>query len=1234
MARLVVRLLGGFQVELDGRAIHKFESDKCRALLAYLVVEAGRPHRRETLSGLLWPDRPDSMARANLRQALSALRRVLTADPAGANPAPDFLFVTPTDVQFNNASDTRLDVADLEAWARHDVAHARARHEQLLPEVLCADFLAGFALPDSEMFQAWVLDKQEHYHRLTLDILSGQAAHFEQIRDYDKAVAAARLQLRMEPWLEEAHQRCMRALALAGRRDEALRQYEVCCRNLQAELGVEPSESSKSLHVEIRDGRLVAPAPRTDEDRRQTHSPRQGTATALRSARPTRLAGREDELGWLTGHLHGALAGETGVVFVSGDPGSGKTALLEAFAASSLAEHPDLLVAGARCAPGGGVDPFAPLRRLAEVLFGDLHRGVAWHPGGREEVERLSAATVQALACLDEQGPDLVGTLIPTASVARRDSSTGGIRGLRTPGALSQGALSQGVLFDQLLCTLNAIVAERPLLVLLDDLHWVDDATAAFLLHLGRELASSSLLVLGAYRPEAIGRGRRDPANGETSRHPLASAIDELRRLRGEIVLDLDRADGRAFVEAYVDNEPNRLGAGFRDALYAQTGGHALFTVELLRDLQERGELLKDEAGRWVARESLDWGALPVRVQATIAERIERLPEGSRRLLCCASVQGDDFNGEVVAELTGEPVGEVLAALSGSLSREHALVRAEGVVRSAGLERAAAKPRASAEPKVRSVYRFSHHLFQKYLYDGLDPLERARWHAAVAASLDRQAGDDPAERERISAQLAWHYEAGSMPLHAARALHNAGRQAMKVSALREALGRFDHALALLAGEAPSAERAEIERLLQTDRLSPQASVGGVGSSQLEEALALAGGAGARAGHGRPRLLKLQANEDLHLARGQSEDGLAVAGQMLEEATQCGDESFVANAHFFSGLFLHIMGKPREAESRFELAIARLTPELDVDLRAAAGFELAPQTLGFSALNRWILGYPEKAQTRAGQALAGAVARGDRYGQALASALGSMTLFLLRSDAETLRARVEPGHRLCQEDGIVWWQDYLEVFVGRLAVMAGHLDAGSGIERMRSAIAGWQGKGMVVGTDDLSAVLADGCLAAACSERADGRPDVAGDGAPQAGSAAIGLAAIEPFLGPEVSCGQSFQAELLRMRGELLLARDGLAAAEEARTCFEQALQLGQLQGALAWELRAAMSIVRLRERQGDGRAAELAEARTCLADVYGRFTEGFEFPDLRDAASLLGEAGCRAAHNPASSAVS
>jgi DNA-binding SARP family transcriptional activator len=77
MTKLVVRLLGGFRVELDGEAVYDFETDRARALLAYLVVEADRPHRRETLAGLLWPDQPDTVARARLRQTLHRVRQAL-----------------------------------------------------------------------------------------------------------------------------------------------------------------------------------------------------------------------------------------------------------------------------------------------------------------------------------------------------------------------------------------------------------------------------------------------------------------------------------------------------------------------------------------------------------------------------------------------------------------------------------------------------------------------------------------------------------------------------------------------------------------------------------------------------------------------------------------------------------------------------------------------------------------------------------------------------------------------------------------------------------------------------------------------------------------------------------------------------------------------------------------------------------------------------------------------------
>ena len=1094
MTRLVVRLLGGFRVEVDGEAVYGFETDKARALFAYLIVEADRPHRRETLASLLWPERPDTIARANLRQALVRVRRALgdyvsPSDGAHAIPPPNhggtgrsppFLFVTLTDVQFNAASDYSLDVAELEAFAR-PLAGGPGRRLQLLPEALCADFLAGFAVPDSETFQAWVLNKQEYYHRLALDILEDQNAAFEAAGDFEHAVAAARLQLRMEPWLEEAHRRCMRGLALAGRRDEALHQYELCRLALDAELGAEPAPSTEALSAAIRAGRLLPalhpsrPAGQARSSGRSSphDAPSAQPLPSLQDNPPAALVAREDELGRLARYLEAALAGETGVVFVSGDAGSGKTMLLEAFATLAMTGHPDLLVAGARCSPGGGLDPFAPLRRLADMLFGDLAGETAWPLHGRTEAGRLQDATTLVLSALARQGDGLVEVLVPAASIARRaGQSTPLAAPSSRPGSLplSQGALSQGALFDQLMRTLAAISREQPLLLLFDDLHWVDDASAAFLAHLGRELSRSRLLVLGAYRTATVSLGRRDARSGEMTRHPLAAVVNELRREKGDIVIELDRADGRAFVEAYVDTQPNRLGAPFRDALYAQTGGHALFTVESLRNLQERGELFKDEAGRWVARESLDWGELPARVEAAIAERIERLPENSRRFLSAASVQGDDFTGELVAELTGEPVGEVIAALSGSLARQHHLVRSEGL-QQVGSDK-------------RSVYRFRHHLFQKYLYDELDRIERARWHAAVASSLERQVGEDPAERERFGARLAWHYESAGLPVQAARALLDAGRQATRVSAFREALNLFDHGLALLhavdatrPADSASAEpeRAQIEQLLQIARLVPQRSLSGSGATEVEGTLAQVIEAGAGDLQDRTKLAALAAEADHLIARGQFEEVLDIAQRMLDLATRCGDDAFEALAHFWFGFIYHLLGEPQKADGYFEWVLARHTPGRWAELRALVGFDLLPHSLTISAINKLSLGYPDEALARSARAVTTAQDLGDQYGLAFASAIGSMTLFLLRSDPRALQERSELCCRHCEKHGFAWWQYYAAAFLGWLIVMRGEPD--EGIERMHSAMAAWQATGMLLGPDSLGIVLADAYLEA-------------------------------------------------------------------------------------------------------------------------------------------------------------
>lgn len=134
-------------------------------------------------------------------------------------------------------------------------------------------------------------------------------------------------------------------------------------------------------------------------------------------------------------------------------------------------------------------------------------------------------------------------------------------------------------------------------------------------------------------------------------RHPLEPIVNEFQRDFGEVRIDLDHTPARAFVDAYLDTEPNRLDDPFREALTRQTDGNPLFTVEMVRVLWDRGELVQDEAGRWVVGENLDWRVLPARVEAVVAERVRHLSPPAYQILRLASVVGKTFTAEILARV-------------------------------------------------------------------------------------------------------------------------------------------------------------------------------------------------------------------------------------------------------------------------------------------------------------------------------------------------------------------------------------------------------------------------------------------------------------------------------------------------------------------------------------------------------------------------------------------------------
>ncbi len=248
MAHLSIRMLGPFQVSLDGEPVSGFASDKVRALLAYLALSPDRPHRREALAGLLWPEFPERSARSSLRNALANLRQVIGDGAA----SPPFLHSTRQTIQFNGQSDYWLDADAFEDLLAL-LPSMSVQLEQAV-SLVQGPFLDGFTLADAAPFEEWLLLRREYFCRRVVEALDRLAAIHEGHGAFELALAHARRRVELEPWQEEGQRQLMRLLARSGQRCQALDRYEKLCRSLQEELGAEPLAETRALCEDILSG--------------------------------------------------------------------------------------------------------------------------------------------------------------------------------------------------------------------------------------------------------------------------------------------------------------------------------------------------------------------------------------------------------------------------------------------------------------------------------------------------------------------------------------------------------------------------------------------------------------------------------------------------------------------------------------------------------------------------------------------------------------------------------------------------------------------------------------------------------------------------------------------------------------------------------------------------------------------------------------------------------------------
>ncbi len=1161
MPHLSLCLLGPFQATLDGQPITDFKSIKVRALLAYLAVEADRPHSRETLAGLLWPDYADRAALDNLRYTLSDLRGSI----GDRHATPPFLRITRDTLQFNPDSDFNLDVKVFQQHIADRSDPIDRLHAAI--ELYCGRFLDGFSIGDSAPFEEWALLKREQLEQQMLAALHALAAFYEQGGDYQQAEPYVRRQLDLAPWDEEAHRQLMRLLAFTDRASAALAQYDIGRRHLIDELGIEPSASLTALYESIRDGKLIAPT--------RTIGAFQSIDQPEVRIQPIVVA-RDTELARLDRSLAAALAGHGQIVFVTGEPGSGKTVLMQEFARRAMTAHYDLITIQGRCgAHAGAGDPYLPVLEALRMLAGDIEAQRAGGAITREHARRLWTALPDVAQALIEHGSDLIDRFVPGvalighAEVAAPDRAAHLQTALNRLAAAPPRTLQQLDLFTQYARVLKTVAWRNPMMLIIDDLQWADAGSISLLFHLARQLAGGRLLLIGAYRSGDVAQDRLG------DRHPLSPVINELQREFGDIQIDLNRAEGSNFVNQLLDSEPNQLGAAFHETLYRHTGGQPLFTVELLRGLQERGDLIRDEAGRWREGSNLNWGMLPARVEAVIAERIARLPGEWQRLLTIASVEGEEFTAEVIARVQGADESAVLQHLSGELSKQQRLVNTHSLRR--------------LEGQRLSRYRFRHRLFQKFLYSRLDQIERARLHEAVGSTLESMYG---ALAEEIAVPLAWHFERAGLTAKAVDYLLQAGHQAVHLFAYDEAILHFQRGIQLLTGQADTSERNRLELQLQMALAAPIITAQGYTSPDLERAYTRAHQLVDRIGNGQDLFQVLSILKSYYNLRGDPINSRDTARRLLETAEQSHDTSRLMTAH--SRLASNALYYGQWADLRDHLAqtIRFYDPVRHRALVYQLGSDPMGVALEYASMGFWIMGYPDQARQYCRDSLAQA--------QELAHPLSSWFAFFYAAwfhvyarEIQEAEWWIDAALRLCDEQNLAHYRAYAECIRGW--VRAQKRDA-EGIAALERGVTWLKDIGDRMNLYSYLWLLADACYLHARYSQADEAAEEA---------LALSQATEMIFLVPE----------LLRLKGEITLAHASWDSTV-AKDFFLRAITAASAQEARMWELRATLSLCRLLQQQG-----ERDEARRRLAHIYDWFTEGFETSDLKEAKALLCEYG-------------
>jgi DNA-binding SARP family transcriptional activator/predicted ATPase len=677
---LQIGLLGTPEVTFLGQKV-SLSRRQGRALLYYLAC-ARRPVSRDKLTFLLFPDDPDSSARRKLTRVLSQLQSQFPGIP---------LCNTDNSTVLLNPGILWTDVSEFDYLEENNLTHYQAR----AVEIYRGPFLEGFSLPYSHDYDRWLTEQRQFYENRYLFLLEQLVHHSVESGDHKKGIQYALKYLEVDELAEQIHRSLIELYHDAGNRSAAIRQYETCVVVLERELGVEPLPETRLVYEAVFKG---------DQHPKMLtkFSPYWSVIPSL----DVPLVGREAALRELQNACEWLQKG--GMILVHGEAGIGKSRLLQEF----TCQQKHLTLTG-NCHAASQAIPYVPVvQALRQALaHPELWRGI--RPIWLTEIARL-------LPEMGEIFPDL-----PLPVEVKPDQA--------------QARLYEGI--NQ--CFLG-IAANSPLLLCLDDLHWMDEATKGWLVTLSGRLSGSRLCVLGAYRVE---EGDAITNMKETFSHCSLLAEISISGLALDAILDV------LLQLPQPPPDPQVLAERIKVA----TGGNPFFILETLRALLESSKL------EYLA------GELPLAqsVKEAVQQRLARLSPVARQVLEAAAVLTPELKFELLKQTSGRSDGEVSEGLEELVQRQLLI---------------------DGEKRL-----FKHDLLAQAAYQNLTPGRIRLLHRRAAESF-RQVYLD--SLDEAAAQIAQHYDLAGESVLAVRFYKRAAFVAQLSYAHDEAIAYLTRALKL------------------------------------------------------------------------------------------------------------------------------------------------------------------------------------------------------------------------------------------------------------------------------------------------------------------------------------------------------------------------------------------------------------------------------------------------------